>query len=326
MKKKLLISLSIFIFAILSMVTTTLAWFSVAQSATVSELSLTVGQGGNLDVSLDGETYYSNLSESEFGTFIRNNMKLTNVTTNDLVDFRNSYYGDEAVANVDYLTFTLYFRCDDPDMTGLYLANDVSEDYSYDAISNPNNKIEGTYVKSEGKAFRTPITFNWSDTVQREAGTTSTYLGADALRLGFKELAFDAEDTREDEELLTVIFDPSHDEERSYDKVNGVKEFGAFDFIRKTVKSDLTAPTENLPEVIYDLSTFRYGREAQSNTSLLGTFQHRQVVVNEETKDYYFSKIQVSVWLEGWDPDCINGIYDDIMRIQLFFRSAVKFS
>jgi len=326
MKRKLLISISVFIFAVLSMVTTTLAWFSIAQSATVGELTLTVGDGGNLWVSLDGTNYYDDLTEDQFGLFINNNMKMTNVTTSDLVDYRNSYYGDEAVANVDYLSFTLYFRCDDEIMTGLYLSNNVSNSYDYDTVSDPDKKVEGTYAKSKGVSYRTPITFNWDETTERLKNSTATYYADQAVRIGIKELNLDAEDTRTAAELETFIFDPSSDVTRGYDAINGVNEFGAFDFIKKYVKHDLTAPTLNLPNVAYTLSGTRYGREATNNNSLCATFQKRTDTSGVDPIDYYYAKFQVSVWFEGWDPDCMDGIYNDIVKIQLFFRSLVKYS
>ena len=50
--RKLVLSLSIFLFACVSLVTTTFAWFSIAQDATVGDLSMEISGGSELLVSL----------------------------------------------------------------------------------------------------------------------------------------------------------------------------------------------------------------------------------------------------------------------------------
>lgn len=311
-KKKVILTLALALFAAMTLLTSTFAWFSIAQSATVGDLQLTVTNGGQLLVSLDGVNYYDNLSEPQFGSYIHNGLALNNVTTSDLENFYNSYEGDEALPNVDYLTFTLYFKCDDPEMNGLYLADSITNSYNYEIAS--NNKLKGTYVFSEGVNYKTPVTFKYSETETREANTTDKYYAADAVRMGFKELAFDEDDTRT--EFANVIYDPSGKEYRGW----GV-EYGAFDFIKNYLDSQITVPVQNIPDTKYALTTYRYNYYAQNDNSLCATFQPR---TNEQGDTFYFAKIQVSIWLEGWDADCFDAIFKDNILLQLYFRTAIK--
>jgi hypothetical protein len=310
--RKVIITLAVFLFAFTTLVTSSFAWFTIAQSATVGDLEMTVSNGGNLEISLDGVNYYDNLTKDQFDTYINNGMALTNVTTSDLENFYNSYVGDEAIANKDYLTFTLYFRCDDQEMAGLYLTNNITRTYNYNVAK--NNKLKGTYVYSKGVEYTSPVTFQYSETEQRVKGSSATYYGAEALRLGFKELNFDDEDTRT--ELASFIYDPTENEVRGFGK-----EYGSTDFIRQYVDSFITVPTNNLPDTTYELTTTEYNYYAKNNNSLCGTFQAR---TDTSGKTYYYSKIQVSIWLEGWDADCFDAIYKDDIIMQLYFRTAIK--
>ena len=54
LKKKLTLSLAILLFASVTLITTTFAWFSIAQDATVGDLSMEISGGTELLVSLDG--------------------------------------------------------------------------------------------------------------------------------------------------------------------------------------------------------------------------------------------------------------------------------
>ena len=61
--RKLILSLTVFVFALVSLVTTTFAWFSIAQDATVGDLSMSISGGTELLVSLDGTNYSDNISK-----------------------------------------------------------------------------------------------------------------------------------------------------------------------------------------------------------------------------------------------------------------------
>ncbi len=311
-RRKIIITIALVVFSLTTLVTTTFAWFSIAQSATVGDLELTVTNGGSLLISLDGENYYDNLNKDLFGDYIKNGLVLKDVSTSDLNIFYNSYEGDEAIPNKDYLTFTLYFRCDDAEMDGLYLADNISTDVRYNYEVAENNKLKGTYVFSKGVPFKSPVTFQYSETDVMQKGQQGTFYAQDAIRFGFKELPFDDEDTRT--EFAKVIFDPSANPDRGY----GV-EYGAFDFIRKYIDAYIPAPLTT-PETVYQLTRYNYNYYAQNNDSLCASFQPRQV----GNKTYYFAKVQVSVWLEGWDADCFDAIYKDSMLLQFYFRSAIK--
>ena len=313
--KKLILSLGVFIFACLSLLTTTFAWFSIAQDATVGDLSMSISGGQELLVSLDGVNFYDNLSKEEIQKAFGENVSITNVTTTDLDVYHSSYSYDQlSLANKDYITFDLWFRTNDKMCNGLFLTNNITPTYSYEVAK--NNSLRGTYCFSQGVEYTNTVDFQYSESELRVANTKATYYAADAMRIGIKELNIDVVeltevDTRED--LQKFIYDPSEDEERGFGSI-----YGALDLLRKRLDETATPPVKQ-PDTKYQLSMMEYNYYATSNASHCATFQ--------EGKDgNLYAKVRVSIWCEGWDADCLDGILNDHVLMQLYFRCAVPYT
>ena len=313
--RKLVLSLSIFLFACVSLVTTTFAWFSIAQDATVGDLSMSISGGTELLVSLDGTNYSDNISKEQLEEYFNKSLKLTNVTTLDLENYFSSYdNASVAIANEDYISFDIWFKTNDFMCNGLYLTNNITPNYNYDVAL--NNQLKGTYCFSKGVNYTAPIDFQYSATEVRQKNTTDTYYGADAMRIGIKELNIDlaplkTEDTRT--ELCKFIYDPSENQERGFGSI-----YGAYDILKQRVDSSILPPV-NHPDTKYQLSSMQHNYYAIHNDSQCGTFQ-------EGTDGYLYAKIRVTIWCEGWDADCMDGILSDEVLMQLYFRGAVPAS
>lgn len=373
MKRKLMLSLAVVLFALISLTTATYAWFTaISQTAQVDQFELNViNDNQNLWISTTGEeddyhvsvtwdgillqiaesyakksgkvgTYfkgllkdYNNASEAKkqekldvLKAAIADTLFLNNVTTTDLEDFENSYSGTIAEENVDYLTFTLWFKSDNPDATGIYLMNDKTGTYTYDTI---NPLAAGTYVYSKGIDFISKVAFNYDETTVVAKNEKGTYYAADALRIGVTELNCDssnlnAADERTD--LKKFIWDVTgaDKDDRSYGY-----EFGALDYLNKAKGAvdetyvPLTAPTgTDLDDVqaltVYDLTTLK-NIYAKNNNTLCCTLQAGK----DGEKTVYYGKVQVFVWLEGWDGDCFDGILEDMIKLQLQFSVGTPY-
>ena len=83
LKRKLTLSLAILLFASVTLITTTFAWFSIAQDATVGDLSMSISGGTELLVSLDGTNYSDNISKEQntTGDSLKNQCETTSETT-----------------------------------------------------------------------------------------------------------------------------------------------------------------------------------------------------------------------------------------------------
>ena len=85
--------------------------------------------------------------------------------------------------------------------------------------------------------------------------------------------------------------------------------------MKQRVDSSILPPT-NKPNTIYQLSSMQYNYYAVNNNSHCGDFQ-------EGSDGYLYAKINVTIWCEGWDADCLDGILKDNVLMQLYFRGAV---
>ena len=313
--KKLILSLGVFLFACVSLLTTTFAWFSIAQDATVGDLSMSISGGQELLVSLDGVNFFDNLTSEEIQKAFGENVSITNVTTTDLDVYHSSYSYDQlSLANKDYITFDLWFKTNDALCNGLFLTNNLTPTYNYETAK--NESLRGTYCFSKGVEYTNPVDFQYSESELRTANTKATYYAADAMRIGIKELNVDVVELNEvdtREELQKFIYDPSEDEERGFGSI-----YGALDLLKKRLDGSVTPPVQK-PDTKYQLSMMEYNYYATSNASHCATFQ-------QGTDGAFYAKVRVSIWCEGWDADCLDGILNDHVLVQLYFRCAVPYT
>jgi hypothetical protein len=86
----------------------------------------------------------------------------------------------------------------------------------------------------------------------------------------------------------------------------------------KRLDGSVTPPV-NKPDTKYQLSMMEYNYYATSNASHCATFQ-------QGTDGNFYAKVRVSIWCEGWDADCLDGILNDQVLVQLYFRCAVPYT
>ena len=312
--KKLYITLCAFILALASFATTTYAWFFLAQDVTVGNLAMTISNDKFLELSLDGVNYSDSITADQLKYTIGDALDFTNVTTLNGKDFFSSYmHSTVPRKNIDYISFDVWFRVQDDYYDGVYLYNNISRYYNYEIAT--SEKLDGTFVFSEGINYQTTVTFKYSETEIREKNSVNKYYAADAIRIGITEKNVDAvelvnQDLRTENDLAGFIYDPSENEERGFGKP-----FGGFDMYSIKTNQVLVAP--EAPETKTNLTALKYNYYAIDNTSLVASFQ-------EGADGKYYAKANVKIWLEGWDPDCLDAIYLDKIVMQLQFKCAIK--
>ena len=311
--------LLIFLIATLMVITLgviAFAWVSLSTINNIDGLGLTASSGDDLQISVDGITFYNELPTSEINGIFRD-VKLYDSTTLDNINF---YTGglrgnNPAIPNFHYLTFDLWFRTTRPER-GIYLYNNVNHRVTYQ-----NYDVKGTFVVSRGVYWMSNETFfngpNPSDTVQQ--GQISRYYSSDSIRIGIRELIdnMNSLDVRNETELKNIIYDPSENEARGY----GVA-FGALNYFNKRSPMYLFPPTVK-PNTIYRLSQMETNNpyQALDNISQIATLQPTEFV-DERDKIIYQGKVRINIWVEGWDADSFDAIGDDPIRIQLQFKAA----
>jgi hypothetical protein len=332
--KKLFMSSLALAFAAATTISTTYAWFTMQTTARVDTIDLNVTTGTGFEIKFGGATNDSNfkqtLTASDFNKAYPNrltNLSLQHVTSNTGVNGFEKLIVDTktftpATTNVDYLEFEIDFRGRAP--YSIYL-KPVAEG--------------GSYIWSEGKAFISNSSvlegterFGPDDTVTslseylanldsypagadpREKGTTVgegdtiVAFAADAARLSIQDTRIGGSSKK--------VLDFSEDSIGGYGDESATNNL-ALDYYNSILADKLSYPTENNKKPATAVAPSTITSKSKGNE--LVVLQPNLV----EGKGYYYGQIKIRVWLEGWDADCFNAIFNDQLHIGLAFDGQI---
>ncbi len=301
--KKIIISFLTLILLVMSLGTATYAWITMARANVIDDISIYARFEDDIEISLDGITYYNELPRDVLFENIEL-LSLLEVTTLDGINFYHKKPNVEVVKNRDYLSFDFYIRTNSTREHEIYLANNISNEITYEDVVGK----EGTYIVSRGVQFKSPITFLYDIDDVVEAGEIRTYYASKAVRI--------ATIAEVDGEKRVKIFDLSGDEHRGY-----AKPYGATSYYNTKFETELVLPEEG-PETLYKLSEFEENAPfALDDTSHILSLTETMEV---DGKTYYYGKFTVNIWLEGWDADLFDSVLSDRIKIQLQFKAVRK--
>lgn len=318
MIKKLYITALSMILLTLTFTTATFAWVSMGETNRVDGFQLTMNQGSNLEFSLDGINWSSEITTEQVNQIWRG-ARLMDLTSTDgtnfignriqLVDAELNF---EGVPNGNYISLELYVRSTTR-YRDVYLVNNVSSTGTFDSPP-----TRGTYVLSKGVPFRSPVTFNLGPDDIVFENEIRTYYAKDAIRISITELKTDNPlDTRDNSELVSFIYDPTENPDRGYGK-----NYGGVDYLRKSKAVFIQLPTTPQP-LIERLSNFSPNNPyipLDSNSKVATLIATDQV--NNQNRTYYMGKFRLNIWIEGWDADSFDAIYEDTLLFSFEFQSA----
>lgn len=296
--KKLIIAMITFMLVTTAFSTATFAWISLAKTNIIDEISLVATLGDQLEISLDGENYYIDFPKEELKNYLQTS-RLTSVTSSDGINFNFlENDGKEPIENKDYLSIDFYFRTRSNFERNVYLANNVSDQVSY------NNFVqEGTFVVSRGVEFLSPVTYLYDLNQTVYEGQGKRYFAHDSLRIA---TIFEEDEAK--------IFDLSGNEHRGYGKP-----YGAHDYYEKVTGIRLDIP-EGIPPTIYNLSEFSLDSPF-SYDEISKIMELNEIKIIDGVK-YYTGKVTIKIWLEGWDADLFDPILTDRIKIKLQFKAV----
>jgi len=282
----------------------------------IDGLGITASSGSELEISIDGENYSSQLPSILIQDLI-GEMKLYDVTTLDGINFQTGGFRDvaDALPNEHYLSFDLWFRTVRNEKS-LYLINNIKDLVTFDS------NMPGTYVISRGVFWVAPVSFlngpNAQDLVEK--GDLGVYYGSDTIRISVIEQNDDTNpmDLRTEDELKRFIYDPSENFDRGYGKL-----YGAYNYFFQTAQYWMDTPRE-IQQASYRLSEFDPNNpyQALDNESMVGQMIETEDI-NIDGKTYYRTKVRINIWIEGWDADTFDAVDKDVVKIQLQFKSAL---
>jgi hypothetical protein len=295
--------------------TVSYAWISLSTINNVDGISLGASVGNELEISLDGINYSTELPavslEELFG-----DIRLIDVTSLDGKAFELGGLRSvgPAQANEHYLSFELWFQTARPEKN-VFLIQNVSDLVKFDTTMN------GTYVVSRGVSWSAKFDFQNgplpTDIVDK--GDLGIYYASDSVRISVNEEndQLNPLDIRAKEELKSFLFDPSGNPERGY----GLP-YGAHSYFIASSRYYIMLPTE-MQVVSYRLTTF------DPTNPYIAVDDESQVATMIETEDVnldgdpiFRAKVRINIWIEGWDADAFDSVENDRVKIQLQFKVA----
>lgn len=336
--KKLLVSVLTLAFAVIALGTTTFAWFTIGGNSVVGPISAQVTAGEGVEVSLDGTTYYSVLSSelieeklsaliaAELGagkTFAADFKYMAN-TSADGKAFLNNAAGSAVAPTFEagIISLPLYFRTPNEVASKVQLTKPVAK------VAVPLSTDKDTYI------YSAPITWNADATTSLAqkytdaavltktadnitSGSSSTFIAANATRISFVEGA-----------NVNCVIAPELQGTSHGVAVNGylglasqyaaVKGFPIDNTILPMSKNAITDTKvfgDEAPSALTTPNAKLYlGTEAETGYDVV-------TLTRANPADQYATgNVTVNIWLEGWDPDCINAIFKSTIYVQLNFK------
>src|SRR5690554_4956776 len=285
LSKKAILSVLTLVLTVVALGATTFAWFTLGTTATVDQFNVEVRGSEGLEISLDGDNWYTRLNSTTMNDYINGvfaNGKLDAVTTNDsLTEFQkfNGMTGSTvnltgATKNNEYLEFDLQFRTKNDDQilqltamtltsTGLPWTPDVP--YKFENGNDVSSTTTGLQVFPH---YGARVSLN--DKIL-QADLESNNLGFNLDRGAHNYLAV--------KNGLTEIDGPSP--LPTY--VDGATQIGS-----------LSDTTNGGPKDILEMVT--------------------------DVNGYFIETVTVRVWLEGWDANTYDAIFDGTLQIGFTFE------
>lgn len=308
LSKKLFISVLTLIVTVGAFAATTFAWFTLGNTATVGTFTGDVTAGEGLEVRLEGGAWTNYISASEIQDYIDDVYEFVAfnaITSEDGISFTKLVIGDTSLAMVtvsdpEYISIPLEFRSA---TTGIVHLSSV--------ILNDN----GTSWSNDGREF-TDANGNTINAFDHEDGAGSvTEHVSNAVRVSIVDNnAADAEDyTAKVFEQTTAVND---------NVVGmGTNVLGAHSFFksRYTGNNDVINAYDDLFAAAEPAAT------VQLDAVSSDLAENPNPVVNlstEATNGYHTASVIINVWIEGWDANTYNALFNQILQVSLAFKKA----
>jgi len=328
---KLLFAIISVAFALVALGTTTFAWFTISNTASVSQFSAQVTAGQGLEISLDDTYFYTTIPASVIQAKIDSlNVTLKDVTSPDGV---NMYYlgDDDAIeyggTSNPYIEFDLYVRSPVASTkvnlsSVLFSSNTGDAKWTPDTIFvNAKNKLVVPYEDANELIAAAPalteagiikglqlngetlvsVTYRNDNIFQVEniEFGPKAYYAEDALRLSISDGDSDGD--------TTVVYQKADATTTNTLLVAAPIPNGMVDYYKNKNGIDLIA-TYYTPVEDFTLPTTTTLSTPETVTTLGAANSSK--------------KLTVRIWVEGWDPDTFNAILTQNIYVSLSLTSA----
>lgn len=302
--KRTLLSILTLVLTLVALGTTSFAWFTLSNVATVNNITANVQAGEGLEVALGINEkiltdYKTNLNANDWQKVLDelSGFRLNAVTTNDLTNFyklafkntdeviKPGLYQEEALSNSDYLEFKVYFKSNS--------AGDVFfNNYSF---------------IDEQKLFTPRVQYDKDNAGIDEVTPFNAY-ASNAVRIAVED---------------KVYQNGSNGGTNLHTGNSGVN-YGQFSYLTE-MRNDiywlhnssfkkLGTVTDNETLNIAEVSIL------EAETSISSNAEKVVTLVKAQGENDYTASITIKIWIEGFDADAYDSLFGARLQLSLSFK------
>lgn len=300
--KKLMLSVLTLAFAVVSLGASTFAWFTLSKDAEVESFEMEVKGGAGLEIQAVkiGEDFQANgwqtnsLDKSFITNLFESGTKLDSVTPSSAFTGNAATFtgitGTETINKNQYVEFKLGLRLSDKNDTNKY------------PISFNGYTLETVDAANVAKWYSNKV-YKDASGADVALNTEKTYYVSDAARLGFYANTATAGEISKIYETNSTV--------KSAEFTSGFQANGALSYYNAVNQTTVELPaapvyTSEAAWAEVELGTLTGGVDANANDTIEEA--ERQVIV-----------IVIRVWIEGWDGEAINAIFQQKLSSSLSF-------
>ena len=338
LRRELILSIIALATIVMCLTSTTFAWFAKNREAWIDNFELEIEEYDGLYVSVDGSKFKQHITKDELKRAIiakkdgvgYNDSSLTSeyvnnefsqfrffdVTTSDLTNFKeidstsetNGFYNLKDASKYHYVSFDLYFQVEQygnvaKEYELAFINNAVKNDYSANV----------SYLKSEEVSVKSVTSFDVLDVVN--TGAVINYSYGNVIKFN-PENAIRMSVVNKEQNLINV-FEPNLGTS-SYALENGEGIYDpeanlALKYLNAYTKYDL-APLKKLDTDAYD---YEATVKSFDEDVALGKFI-------DNNGEFNIVKLEISIWIEGYDGDYIAGASLKPIKCYLSFYKKEK--
>lgn len=328
--RKLMLSAFTLLFAVISLGASTYAWFTMSNTANIEKFQANVkaGEGIEIAVTSNGTQEQINAAQWYTGTVPSLVIQDAAVSENfifNAITLNNGSFKkiDDSKANekVDYLSFYIHIKTAQAGTIGL-------TDITFDSKKGGNDvtswTVDAAYLLADGKTA--------------EINDKVLYKVENAARISFGEVTTLATNSAAAVVSNTSIYEKDSEACTGEANLNAVDEFTAGNVAGlQTTDSNTGAyayykskQAAAVGVTASDYDTTRFSKETQGNVTIT-KFKDESGKANGEegsTVDLKLGEttnvgqiltIEVRVWIEGWDAECLNAIFAQTLFVELAF-------
>ena len=319
LSKKMMISLLTFALVFIALGASTFAWFTLADSAQVTDVQINVSSGTGLEIALEEDgVYKSKWTTSELEEFI-GDITLSDLNSTDGVNFKNFAKEDVVFETGEnkvnsFIEITFYFKgqpsVSNVENVGVYLIN-----HQKTATFNnkPNN---GTFLVSKGVESKADAAYTDINGSSVAVDATQKYFAANATMVSFQDNGLASNNVKLYD--FNAVAGSNYNDGFATDAgTNGANLKGAASYYyHKNEVNPGVGATRLTPSG--ELTTF-------TNTSNVDQPDNQNSLIctmtpESEGSRIYKGSVKIRIWVEGFDADCFNSILADIIVTQFEFK------